>query len=112
MLAATRALPQRFRVDMQVKYATFLLETFAIGGSEHRAAAGGQDGVDVLHVLRNHGLFPIAKAGLAFQLENDRDRYAEAPLELDVGIVKALVEPLGEQSTERRLATTRHADQK
>src|ERR1700681_2995965 len=112
MLAATRALPQRLRRCMQVKYGTVLLETFAIGGSEHRAAAGGQDGVDVLHALRNHGLFPIAQTGLAFKLENDRDRYAEPRLELDVRIVKALVEPLGEQSTERRLATTRHADQK
>src|SRR5438105_7865691 len=97
---------------MQIKYGPVLLETFAIGGSEHRTAAGGQHGIHVLHVLRNHGLFPIAKAGLALKLENDRDRYAQPPLELDIGVVKALVEPLGEQSTERRLAATRHADQK
>jgi hypothetical protein len=39
----------------------------------------------------------IAEPGLAFQFEDHRDRYAEPPLELAVGVVERLAQPFGEQ---------------
>ncbi len=58
------------------------------------------------------GFLAVAEAGLAFDLEDDRDGDAEPALELDVGIVERLVQPLGQLAPERRLAAAGHADQK
>ncbi len=64
------------------------------------------------HELGENRVLAIAKPGFAFELEDDGNRDAEPPLQLDVGVVEGLVEAPREQSPERRLAASRHAHQK
>ena len=54
----------------------------------------------------------IAKARFAFDLEDRRDRHAEARLELVIGIDEALRQPSRELTPERGLARAHHADEK
>ena len=62
--------------------------------------------------LGQHGLFAIAKARFALDLEDRRNRHAELALELGVGVDERLGEAPRELASERRLARARQPDQK
>ena len=76
------------------------------------APAGCEDDVGEQRELRDHGFLAVAKSGLAFDLEDGRDRHAAARLELVVGVEKALAQAAGELAAERRLAGAHQSDQK
>src|SRR4029077_14679280 len=98
VLAVARALPQRGRRCVEVDNRPALLQPLPVLGTEYDSASGGQNDIGMRDELFERGLFPVAEAGLAFQLENDRNRNPEPPLELDIRVVKQLVQAFGKQT--------------
>ncbi len=62
--------------------------------------------------LGQHGLFAVAKARLALDLEDRRDRHSELALELGIGVDEGLGEAPRQLAPERRFARARQPDQK
>ena len=81
---------------MQVEHGAVLLQLVATGRTQDRAAAGCKDYVGEFDEVAEHCGLAVAKASLALELEDDGNGYAKTTLDFDVGIVKRLVQSLGE----------------
>src|SRR5690606_17877535 len=83
----------------------------AIVRIEHRAAAGGDDHVPHPRQVREQlGLAP-PEAGLALQVEDRRDRYAAAALQLAIHVDEFAPEQASQAAPDRGLAGAGHADE-
>ena len=111
LVGEPRAEP-RLRLREQVDHRPVVFEVRAARGTQHGTAAGREHDVGHLREVLNDRLFAIAKSGLAFDLEDRRDRHAEPSLELVIGVDKSLRKSPCELAPERRFAGPHEADQK
>jgi hypothetical protein len=109
MPRVTHAHPQRFGARVQIEDGTLAAQVLAAGRPRHGAAARRQHDVGERGELLDDRFLAVAEAGLTLDLEDGRDRHAEASLELLVGVDEALAEPARELAPERRLAGAHEA---
>src|SRR3989338_23236 len=98
-------------VCLQVDDDTVLSHQFTTLFRQHRAAAGCQNHVVALHQIANGRSFALAKAGLALDVENMRDRHAGALLDFLVAVHKDLAQMFGQRSPHGGFARAHHAHQ-
>ncbi len=97
---------------MQVDDGAVFLETLAIARPEHRATASGQHDSFEHRQLGDRHFLAVAKAGLAFDLENRRYGHPKARLELGIRIDEPLVQAARQLAAKGGLPRAGEPDQK
>src|SRR6185437_2474433 len=110
--AVAKPLPQRLGLGVKIQDRAVFAQARAARRAHDRAAAGREHDARKARQLVDHRLLAIAKARLAFDLENRRNGDAEPRLELVVGVDETLVETTRELPPERGLARAHESHEK
>ena len=100
-VVCARTTPRAVRTGISQAFSVLRVQHCASASGQHQPSFGGQ-------FLQHLGL-PAAKAGLALNLEDQRNAYTGARLDFMVAIDKALLQAPRQLPADRRLARAHHA---